>query len=158
MKITRILALASMFMFLLATGAVAGDYGYSKGMAPDEKMGAASEEMVPSSESGPVTFFTGTFVALNDANQELLVRTEVPGIFGPEEMVAPFRIGDDTTISVCFKSLQECDSAAIGSEGWNILKTFEDRSDFSLANKNVVIVGDPESDRVVHVQIEYNTL
>lgn len=160
MKILRFLGLASMFMFLMTTSAVAG-YGYggytsgSEEMTNPQEQMAAPEEMIPQEELGQVVFFTGELTALNDSGQEILVKSEVPGLLGPEEMIVPFRINDDTTVTVCVRSTEQCDSAAIGSEGWKILKDYENRSDFATAKKDVVIIGDPDSDRTVHVQVEY---
>lgn len=148
MKLIKILGLASVFTVALVTVALAampGSMG-SQGMAAVQQMGTAQ-------------FFTGTFSGMNDESRQIYVRSEVPGLLGPQEMVLPFNISDNTSLTVCLKSIKECDSSAIGgSEGWNILKTFEDRSDFSVANKNVVVVTNPETGQPVHVMIEYNTL
>lgn len=105
--------------------------------------------------SGSV-YYTGTLAALDEASHEILVKTTVPGLLGPEETIVPFRINDETTMTICFKSTGECVAATTGSEGWEALKNYEDRSDFALARKDIVLVGDPESDRIVHVQIDYD--
>jgi hypothetical protein len=149
MKFRKGLCLAALLAFLLAAGGVviADDYGYTGGPS-----GApTNEQILPA----PSSYFRGDLAALNENNHELLVNTVVPGLLGPEERVVPFRVGDDTTLTVCFEGLNSCESAVTGPEGWDNLMSLERFSTFAGARKNVVVVGDPESDRIVHVEIDY---
>ncbi len=148
MKIARNLGLGTLFVLLVFTGYAMA--GYMSGStwhsynAPSE----SSQMLSPSSA------FVGKLAAINLDRQEILVDTFIPGLMGPLERIVPFKIGKDTTISICFNSTQTCESGLIGNDGLASLSMVDEQ--LSDATKNAVVVGDPENaGRIVHVQITY---
>lgn len=136
---------------LMVTGAGAAGHFTFMGLEDYEKGVPSQVE-----RSDDAAAISGTLTGLDHENREILVRTEVPGIFGPQEAETPFRINDDTTITICVKSLEECVSKPDGQTGWESLSSFEDRASLALAEKKVTIISDPDDpSRVVHVQIDY---
>src|SRR5574340_20323 len=149
MKIIRNLGLGTLFVLLAFTGYSSA--GYMSGSTwHSYKAPAGSSQMMLS----PSSAFIGKLAAINLDRQEVLVDTFIPGLMGPSERIVPFKIGRDTTISICFNSTQTCESGLVGNAGLESLSMVDDQ--LSDATKNAVVVGDPENaGRVVHVQITY---
>lgn len=148
MKTIRNLGLGTLFVLLAFTGYSSA--GYMSG-ATWHSYNAPSES---SQMLSPSSAFVGKLAAINLDRHEVLVDTFVPGLMGPSEKIVPFKIGKDTTISICFNSTQTCESGLIGNEGLRSLNMVDEQ--LADAAKNAVVVGDPENaGRVVHVQITY---
>jgi hypothetical protein len=151
MKIARNLGLGTLFMLLVFSGySVAGYMGGGSAWRSYEAPAAKSSQMMLS----PSSAFIGKLAAINLDRQEVLVDTFIPGLMGPSERIVPFKIGKDTTISICFNSTQTCESGLVGNSGLESLSMVDEQ--LSDATKNAVVVGDPDnSGRVVHVQVTY---
>ncbi len=159
MKVLKALSLAPLFTVLLVTGVMAGGYGARSGggmMMPRQQQQMQQPQAVPGQPiTGEALYFAGTLTSFDPMRQEFLVRTEVPGLLGPQIRDVPFRADQDTTVTICFKSINLCDSKSTGPEGIQMLNSLEGFSSLASVKKNVVVVGDPASNRVVHVQVEY---
>lgn len=153
MKVFKALALAPLLAVFVATGVMARDYGAKSGGAQQQQQ--MQQSMPGQPVSGEVLFFAGTLTSYDPMRQEFLVRTEVPGLLGPQIRDVPFRADQDTTVTICFKSINLCDGKSTGPEGIQMLSSLEGFTSLASVKKNVVVVGDPASNRVVHVQIEY---
>ncbi|MBI5642017.1 MAG: hypothetical protein HY954_00930 [Deltaproteobacteria bacterium] len=162
MKMLKGLALVPLMVALLATGAMAKGYGAKGGGASEQHPGQSM--ITPGEKTSPeqfskmegVEFFTGRLTSIDPSGQELLVRTEVPGLLGPQTRDVPFRIDQDTTMNVCFESVGICDSRSNGKDGMRLLSSLEDLNSLASVDKDVIVVGDPDSNRIIHVQIKYS--
>lgn len=102
-----------------------------------------------------VELYMGRFVSLDKQQQQITAKVEVPGSSGVQEVkTLPFTIDKKTTVQICFKTKNECDSF-VGKRGWNRLADLEKRSDFSAIQKNVALVQDSKNNRTLHVVIVY---
>jgi len=148
MKIARNLGLGTLFILLVFSGYSTA--GYMSGSTWRSEAPAKSSQMMLS----PSSAFIGKLAAINLDRHEVLVDTFVPGLMGPSERIVPFKIGRDTTISICFNSTQTCESGLVGNAGLQSLSMVDEQ--LSDATKNAVVVGDPENTgRIVHVQVTY---
>ncbi|MDO8426803.1 MAG: hypothetical protein Q7T24_04750 [Deltaproteobacteria bacterium] len=155
MKVFKAFALAPLFAGLLVTGAVAGGYGARGGGMMPQQQQMQERQGMPGAIPGQALYFSGSLTSFDPIRQEILIRTEVPGLLGPQAREVPFRVDQDTTMTICFRSINLCDSRTTGPEGVQMLNNLEGFTSLASVKKNVVVVGDPESNRVVHVQIEY---
>lgn len=102
-----------------------------------------------------VELYMGSFVSLDKQQKQITAKVEVPGASGVQEVkTLPFKIEDKTTVQICFKTKNECDSY-VGKGGWNRLADLEGRSDFNVIQKNVALVQDSKNNRTLHVVIMY---
>lgn len=162
MKFLKIVALVPMIVALLSTGAFAKGYGKS-GAAPFGGAQSGQSMITPGAlltpeqmqSMGNIEVFQGSLSSLDMETSQLMIKTQVPGLLGPQERDVPFRIDRDTTINICFQSINRCDSHAIGTVGFEKLAQLNEFESLASVDKNVIIVGDPEANRVVHVQVEY---
>lgn len=120
----------------------------------------AYEQGVPSQRETSIdeeqaVFYAGALTSVNP-DGTLMVRLSVPGVSGPTSWDVPFKIGKDTTMTICYKSVASCDSSTNALEELKTLAGLENLSGFSEAEKDVVIVNNPDTGEVVHVQIVYN--
>lgn len=168
MRILKTLGFVPLLFALLLTGAMAREYG--KGM-PQQTMPDQSQSWQQQSQDrfgglsrygsgslgpeGSGMFYMGTLSGLDPNNQAIIVRTQVPGLFGPQLRDVPFTVSNDTTVTVCFKSINICDTKTSGSEGINMISSLEGLNSLASVDKNIVIIGEPETGRVVHVELEY---
>lgn len=161
MRISRVLGIIPLLVALMITGASAQmGGGFHGDMQQDQTMQQNQQIMPPSytqipTDHGRVAVYTGTLSSIDSSRQELYIRTQVPGLFGPQMRDVPFRVSDDTTMTICFRSLNQCESRATGSSGWSLLSSLESVGAFSSARKNVIVVSEPVTGNVVHVQIDY---
>lgn len=170
MKVLNRLVMVPFFVALLSIGAVAQEYGSTplgpQAIPPDhgqfqgEMQGQMEGQVLPGHpgffKSEDLFYYTGTLSAINPDKQEIYVNTTVPGLLGPQQRDFPFRVDKDTTMTVCIRSLNACDSRASGIEGWKLLNNLESFTTLSGVRKNVIVVGAPDTNRIVHVQIEYD--
>lgn len=168
MKI-RTLALVPVLLAVLAFGASAGDYGKRTMQMPEAApMQPQSQAPFPSFEgerlydsgiigAGEGAYYLGTLSGIDPAANELVLRTEVPGLLGPQLADVPFRTGADTTMTVCFESAFNCESYIASERGWEVLSELEDISPIASADKRVLVIGSPETSELVHVQIVYGS-
>lgn len=162
MKFMKIVALVPMIVALLATGAMAKGYGKST-MAPyggaqsDQSMISPGQRLTPEQveSMGNTEVFLGSLSSIERESGQLMVKTQVPGLLGPQERDVPFKIDRDTTINICFQSIDRCDSHAIGTAGFEKLAQLSEIESLASVEKDVIVIGDPETGRVVHVQVEY---
>lgn len=150
MKIARNLGLVTLFILLVLSGYSAAGYMSGSTWRSQEEAPAKSSQVMLS----PSSAFIGKLAAINLDRQEVLVDTFIPGLMGPSERIVPFKIGKDTTISICFNSTRICESGLVGYAGLQSLSMVDEQ--LSDATKNAVVVGDPENaGRIVHVQVTY---
>lgn len=166
MRILKKFSLVPLMFILLVTVAVARDYGRSGGSAgtfsspgmtqqQQQPMGQAQTTNQYLSQYGQI-FFTGSLTSIDLNRQELLVNTQVPGLLGPQNRDIPVKVTEDTTMSICFKSMNWCDSVPVGRDGLQLVSALENFTNLSSVRKNVIVVGEPDSGRIVHVQVEYD--
>lgn len=163
MKLSRNLFAAVLMIMLLVTSAMA-QYASPGGTMDHRSMPGQSttmprgrlDQQQPFAQQGQAIFFSGTLSSLDKANRDLIVNTEVPGLLGPQRKDVPVRISNDTTMSICFKSANSCNSFALGEEGWNMLSALETYSNLSSVQKDVIVVGEPDTGRIIHVEVDYN--
>ncbi|MBI2401028.1 MAG: hypothetical protein HYV23_08260, partial [Deltaproteobacteria bacterium] len=151
-----------MLSFVLATGAFAREYGKSGAMTqpmrqPQAQMTQPQAMPLPGSGQigsgqlgqGEGVYYFGSLTSIDPANNQLIVNTEVPGLLGPQSADVAFNTSSDTTMSICFKSLNSCDTYFTDREGWNALNNLQNISSLSAANKQVIVIGNPETSEVV---------
>lgn len=148
LKLTGLAALIAVFVSAVSfAGMETGRGAMQSGMYDNTVMG----------EGG--IFYSGTIAGLGAMGREILVKTTVPGLLGPTEKTLPFKVGKDTTVNICFRSINRCDAAASGIEGWRMLTALDGFESLSGVTKNVTVIGvagGAVPDKVVHVQIEYD--
>lgn len=108
---------------------------------------------MPMARAGEGVFFVGNLSGVDTANREIIVRSDVLGLTGPQKRDIPFAIGHDTTMTLCVKSINACESYSTGEIGFLALNNLE--ASLGNVSRNVIIVGVPDSNRVVHAHIEY---
>ncbi|HBG46291.1 MAG TPA: hypothetical protein DDW94_04800 [Deltaproteobacteria bacterium] len=172
MRILKIMGFVPILLVaLLVTGASARDYGKGGGSMMQPMKPAPQTSMIPSQafpslggearyESGMLgngegVYYIGTLSDINVIDNEFVVRTEVPGLLGPQQADVPFKTSADSTISVCFRSALNCESHFAGDTGWDVLRNIEDITPLASSDKRVLIIGNPETNEVLHVQILY---
>lgn len=164
MKTRKVLGLVPLLFALLVTGAVARDYGKSGSMLPGAGSGMIKQQPMgvqPLPQSGMLggrgegVYYQGTLTSINpDANQ-FTIRTQVPGLLGPQAADVSFTTNPDTTMTICFRSINACDTYFAGERGWDVLSSLEDIDSLASLDKNVLVIGNPDTNEVVHVQIDY---
>ncbi len=153
MKIFTRAVLAAFFVGLLFSNALSAGYGSSyKG--PSREM-MPPESAVPMRQEAGAEYFAGTLSGIISEKHQIVVNTEVPGLLGAQTRDVPFTLDRDSTVTVCFKSINSCDGLDPGEGRWQTLASLEGLDSFNKVDRNAIVVGDPESDRIVHVQIEY---
>src|SRR3972149_1309550 len=184
MRILKTLGLAPLLLtVVLATGAVARDYGKSGSMTQPMQPSPQAQPVLPGTgmqrgmqgmtteafpdlggdviyDSGIIgegegVYYLGTLTDVDRASNQLVVRTEGPGRLGPQQADIPFRTSADTTIGVCFQSIVNCESFFASERGWDVLSNLEDISPLASGDKRVLIIGNPDTNEVVHVQVLY---
>lgn len=163
MRMLKIAGYVSLFVAFLVTGAVARDYGkaprqwdQSQSMTQQDRfssMNRFSSGILGLEGSG--VYYMGTLSGIDLNNDSIIVKTQVPGLFGPQLRDIPFRLSSDTTVTVCFRSINICDTKTSGSEGVDMIASLEGLSSLASVDKNVVVIGEPDTGRVVHVELEY---
>lgn len=159
MKVLKGVILPVLMIMLLASGVMAK--GYGKGTAGGAMGGGVSQmqpgvSQLPSFGGGQdMVFYTGKVSNFNLDNQEIILSTEVPGLLGPQTRDVPFKLDRDSTLTICFRSINACESSATASEGWDMISSLNKFSSIAGADKSAIVIGDPATGRVVHVQIDY---
>lgn len=105
--------------------------------------------------SGAGVFRTGMIRDYNLTENSMVVNTQVPGLFGPEQRDIPFQLMDDSTMTICVKGTNECYGAFSGVEALRVLANFDSMEKYAAADKEALIVEDPVTNRIVHVQVNY---
>lgn len=151
MRALKLTGLAVLFVVLAVAVSIAG---------METGRGAMQSGMYDSSVMGEGgIFYSGKLSGLGAPGREILVKTIVPGLLGPTEKTLPFKVAKDTTVNICFRSINRCDAAASGIEGWRMLTALDGFESLSGVTKNVTVIGVAAGDvpdKVVHVQIEYD--
>lgn len=167
MKTFKALAIVPALVLLLAAGAVARDYGKSGRMTQPMQPGTGmmqQQQQFPGPDmkfgsgqlgQGEGVWYYGTLTSLNPAANEIVINTTVPGLLGAQRADVPFSTSPDTTLSICFRSLNACDTYFAGENGWDVLSSLQSMSSLSGANNRALVIGNPDTNQVVHVQIEY---
>lgn len=153
MKFLKILGLVPLMIAFSFTAALANHCVL--GSTAAEQINQIKLRHTLSAQLGEVSAFTGAFTKLNDKNHEIMVKTIVPGLLGPMAKEVPFKIDDDTTMTICAKSTNQCNTSPTGIIGWKMITSLEHIPYFQKAKKDIVVIKDPESNHIVHVQIEY---
>lgn len=157
-----------MLSLVLATGAFAREYGKSGVMTqpmrqPEAKMMQPQAIPLPGAGQfgsgqlgqGEGVYYFGSLTSIDPAFSQFVVKTEVPGLLGPQSADVAFNTAADTTMSICFKSLNACDTYFTDQEGWKALNNLQSISSLAAAEKRVIVIGNPETNEVVHIQILY---
>lgn len=147
MKVLKIM-LIPVFMGLLAINAS----GYYFGGAEDYAAGVPSQQEKRLFETE--RFYTGNYAGLNEERNEIVLRTDVPGLLGRQMVLVPIQIQEDTTLTVCYKG-GECKVEAMGRAAWDKLMELKDSPEFRDVTKHVAVMGDPENpSRVISIDLE----
>ncbi len=162
--------------FVLATGAFAREYGKGTMTQPmrEPSVQMQQPQSAPLPGTGQVAplpgagqfgsgqlgqgegvYYFGSLTSIDPASNQLTAKTQVPGLLGPQNADVAFNTSPDTTMSICFKSLNACDMYFADRDGWNALNNLQSISSLSAADKRVIVIGNPETNQVVHVQILY---
>ncbi len=164
MRILKTLGLVPfLLMVVLSTGVVAGDYGKGSmmpgtGMHGTQTSPGVGGDVVYDSGilgEGEGVYYMGTLTDIDRASNQLTVRTEVPGLLGPQQADIPFRTSANTTMEVCFQSVLNCEAYFASDRGWDVLSNLEEISPLASSDKRVTIIGNPDTNEVVHVQVLY---
>lgn len=157
-----------MMSLVLVTGAFAREYGKS-GMMTQPMRQPEAQMMQPQAiplpgpgqigsgqlGQGEGVYYFGSLTSIDPSTGQFVVNTEVPGLLGPQSADVAFNTSADTTMSICFKSLNACDTYFTDREGWNALNNLQSLSSLASADKQVIVIGNPDTSEVVHVQILY---
>lgn len=130
------------------------DYTYRGLEAYEEGVPSQSEMVVNHEESA--LYYRGTLESVNTADNLVMVRLAVPGLKGISFWDVPFDITSDTTMTICTRSLPSCESTGNAISELGTLAGLQTRSDFNAATKDVVIVNNPDTGEVVHIEVNYN--
>ena len=178
MRILKTLGLVPLLLtVVLATGAQARDYGKSGGLTQPMQPAPQARPVLPGTGmqgmqafpefggdvvydsgilgEGEGVYYLGTLTGIDRSSNQLIVRTEVPGLLGPQRADIPFRTSADTTIGICFQSALNCETYFASERGWDVLSNLEDISPLASSDKRVVVIGNPDTNEVIHVQVLY---
>jgi len=157
-----------MLTLVLSTGAFARGYGKGTMTAPMKEPSAQMQKLpgtgmepgISQFGSGQLgqgegVYYIGSLTSIDPASSQLTVKTQVPGLLGPQTADVAFNTSADTTMSICFKSLNACDMYFADQDGWKALDNLESVSSLAAADKRVIVIGNPQTNEVVHVQILY---
>lgn len=132
----KILFLPLLFIALMATEAP----GYYFGGLDDYAAGVPSqEEKLPFTSSGRESFYSGVVADIEPDSRSILIRSRMPGFFGPELVALPVELNDTGTVNICYRNTGECEVA--GTEGW---KTINSLPKESLIDAEIIVMGYPE--------------
>jgi len=157
-----------MLSLVLSTGAFAREYGKSGVMTQPMRQSEA-QMMQPRTFAlpgpgqvgsgqlgqGEGVYYFGSLTSIDSSTGQFVVNTEVPGLLGPQSADVAFNTSAGTTMSICFKSLNACDTYFTDQDGWKALNNLQSISSLAAAEKRVIVIGNPETSEVVHVQILY---
>lgn len=157
MKVLKALGLLPILIALSFTASFANDFSKANLTTAYQVMVTQAADGYTVDTTNPRDFavFKGPMTSLNRENHEIVVKTQVPGLLGPMEREFPFKVENDTIITVCFKSRNQCNSSPAGVYGWSTFTSIESLDRFSSAKKNVTVVEEINTGRVVRVQIDY---
>ncbi len=170
MKTLKTLGFVPLLLTLvLSTGAFAREYGKGAMTAPMKEpavqapLPGTGQSMAPSISQygsgqlgqGEGVYYIGSLTSIDPASGQLTVKTQVPGLLGPQTADVAFNTSADTTMTICFKSLNSCDMYFADQDGWKALDNLQSISSLSAAEKRVIVIGNPQTNEVVHVQIIY---
>ena len=119
---------------------------YEQGVPTQNEMAIDEEQAV---------YYAGALTSVNP-DGTLMVKLPVPGPTGQAYWNVPFNVNKDATMTICYKSLANCDSSTNALEEMKTLAGLDTLPNFSEATKDVVIVKNSETGEVVHIEIEYN--
>jgi len=144
MRTAKTILFLPLFLALMATEAP----GYYFGGLDDYAAGVPSqEEKLPFISSGRETFYSGTVVDIEPANRSILIRSRVPGFFGPELVGVPVQMNNTGTVNVCYRDTGECEVA--GTEGWDTISSIAREV---LLDSEIVIVGyEEDQSRIITI-------
>lgn len=114
--------------------------GYYFGGLDDYAAGVPSQdEKLPFTTSGRESLYSGVIADIEPDTRSILIRSRVPGFFGPELVGLPVELNDTGTVNICYTDTGECEVA--GTEGW---KTISALPRESLLNAQIIVMGYPE--------------
>lgn len=133
MRTAKTILFLPLFLALMATEAP----GYYFGGLDDYAAGVPSqEEKLPFISSGREILYSGTVADIEPDSRSILIRSRVPGFFGPELVGLPVQMNDTGTVNVCYRDTGECEIA--GTEGWDTISSIPRET---LLGSEIVIVG-----------------
>lgn len=133
MRTAKTILFLPLFLALMATEAP----GYYFGGLDDYAAGVPSqEEKLPFVSSGREILYSGTVADIEPDSRSILIRSRVPGFFGPELVGLPVQMNDTGTVNVCYRDTGECEIA--GTEGWDTISSIPRKT---LLDSEIVIVG-----------------
>jgi|GEM_PF-2678392 hypothetical protein len=133
MRTAKTILFLPLFLAFMATEAP----GYYYGGLDDYAAGVPSqEEKLPFTSSGRETFYSGTIADIEPESRSILVRSRVPGFFGPELIGLPIQVNDTSTVNICYRDTGECELA--GRDGWETLSSIPVET---LLDSEIVVVG-----------------
>lgn len=131
-----ILLLPLLFVAFMATEAP----GYYFGGLDDYAAGVPSqEEKLPFVSSGRESFYSGVIADIEPDSRSILIRSRVPGFFGPELVGLPVELNDTGTVNICYADTGECEMA--GTEGWKTISAIPEET---LLDSGIIVMGYPE--------------
>lgn len=97
---------------------------------------------------------SGTVLSISDSGEEMMIRTEVLGIMGPETRDVKLSIDRKTKLTICWAG--DCDTGP-ALKGLRILKDFEhfDAEGLSCVGKEVTVFYTGRGEKVAHIKINY---
>jgi len=133
MKTLKMMLLLPLLLVMMSTEAP----GYYFGGLDDYAAGVPSQEdKLPFAFSGRETFYSGTIADIEPESRSILIRSRVPGFFGPELVGLPVQVGDTGTVNVCYRDTGDCE--IVGTKGWETLRTIPEET---LIDSEIVVVG-----------------
>lgn len=128
-----ILFLPLLFLALMATEAP----GYYFGGLDDYAAGVPSqEEKLPFASAGREVLYSGTVADIEPGSSSILIRSKVPGFFGPEHVGVPVQMNNTGTVNICYRDTGECEIA--GNEGWDTISSIPRET---LLDSEIVVMG-----------------
>lgn len=173
MRILKTLGFVPLMLALvLSTAAYAREYGKSGRMTqPMQQPGAGVQMQQQQPQAMPLpghgqfgsgqlgqgegVYYYGSLSSIDPASNAFVVKTEVPGLLGPQTADVTFNTTANTTMSICFRSTNACDMYFADQQGWSALNNLQNISSLQAAEKQVIVIGNPDTNEVVHVQILY---
>lgn len=146
-RVKTLFVLPLLFIALMATEAP----GYYFGGLDDYAAGVPSQEdKLPFVSSGRESFYSGVIADIEPDSKSILIRSRVPGFFGPELVGLPVELNDTGTVNICYLDTGDCEVA--GTEGW---KTISSIPEETLLDSGIIVMGYPEDQsRIITITAE----
>lgn len=95
----------------------------------------------------------GEAIAMNPAENQIVMNVPVTGILGPGIREVPFTLDKSTIFHVCLTPANEC-YTGVGSQGWDIVQRLDNVTSFSVLHKDVTLIKNMLG-QITHVEIIY---